>query len=695
MSNRYSVEAIITAVDDFSAPIAKMQGRLNRFTRGAASGLANLEGAADKALRGFRNVGAVAGAGAVAAGAAFSSIIQEGAEFERAIVSAGAKMGVYAGSFDFQAIQKAAEDFGASTEFNAQQAAGALDALGQAGFNAQQAMAALPGAGDLATVAVLDLTEASAIATDILGSFGLVTSDTTQLQSNMARVNDVLAKTSTSAAVSVVDLNEAIKQGGQGASAAGANIETFSTLVAAMGDAGIKGGRAGTGLNAMFRGLSSPSAKAAGHMRRLGLQVADSEGNMRDTIDIIGDLGAKLEGMGNVQKSAILTDMFGSEGFGAVNILLSKGADGLRDYRTTLENASGAAAEMAATMRDTTTGDIDNFTSAIDGVQIAIFGVVKGPLRQIVKSLTDWVSANQAVITSGIQEFLDFLTENLPTIVTWGMRIARVAGTFLAIAGAIKLASAAMTIFNAIAALNPIGLLVIAIVAAVAIIAAFWPEITAWLSDLWDSITEVTGRIVTAMGDFISRLWEPIKEFLMAYIEFVVGVFRVISDPIIRTLKPLFDMVMSAAGLIMAHWEPISAFFADVWDGIAGYFTSKWDEMIEGATLAYNLVMDVWEPIKSFFSGLFDFIVDYYAEKFGSIADGLGKMTDFFRGIGRETISEVTSGATVDAPSERVSRSLRENVNRQEVTIRAERGTEVTSAPRRNSNVSVQASGAF
>lgn len=53
---------------------------------------------------------------------------------------------------------------------------------------------------------------------------------------------------------------------------------------------------------------------------------------------------------------------------------------------------------MAGTMRDTAAGDIDGFTSAIDGVKTAIFNVVSGPLRGVITGMTEWVSANSAVV---------------------------------------------------------------------------------------------------------------------------------------------------------------------------------------------------------------------------------------------------------------------------------------------------------
>ena len=82
-----------------------------------------------------------------------------------------------------------------------------------AGFNAESSVAALPGVVDLATAAQVDLATATDVASDSLGAFGLMTKDAGKLGINLSRVNDVIAKTTTSANTTVEALFETIKDG--------------------------------------------------------------------------------------------------------------------------------------------------------------------------------------------------------------------------------------------------------------------------------------------------------------------------------------------------------------------------------------------------------------------------------------------------------------------------------------------------
>ncbi len=750
MAGRFSVEAVFKAVDRITAPVRRMQDRIQRFTDRAKRSLQDLDTVSDRVVTGFRNVGVAAAAAGAIVGAAFAEVIRVGAEFERTMMSAVAKFGgISRGTEEFEALRQAAEEVGATTEFDAQQAAGALDVYAAAGFSAQQAIASLAGAGDLATVSGLSLDQAASTAADSLSALGLSTEDAAQQARNLTRVNDVLARTSSMVNTSVTDMAEAIKAGGNITVQSGQSVETFGALVAAMARSNIKGAEAGTAIRNVLLRLQAPAARGQRALRSLGVSVRDSDGNMRDMVDVIGELSTAMAGMGTAQKNQLLSQIFGAETIGPALALLDAGAAGLTNFRDRLNQAEGAAADMAATLRDTTMGDIDGFSSAIDGVKTAIFGVVSGPFRELLRGLTEWVNRNREVVTSGVQEFLTWLVDNLPEIAKWGRRIAVVAGVFLSVATAIKAASAAMAVLNFLVAMNPIGLLVMAITAAVALIIAFWPEISAFFSDIWERAKDVALRVgawfgrmwtgvksafesvVGAVGGFLEGVWGPVRDFLAATFEFIVGLIRLAFEPARMYLQPYFDMIVSGVQLIRDHWGPISAFFRMLWDGVVTHYSAKWEQIVsvarvvggilqflwdgfvvyaqtkwnqivEAATFAFDLLKAVWEPITGFFSFLWDSIVADFTSKFEQITGAVGWVVDTVRGVGRETLgTEEGAGAPrpqVVSPEAGVSRSIEErtSTNRSEVVIRDQTGrAEMPRRQRGGANIRLEPSGAF
>ncbi len=409
MSNKFSVEAIFKATDRFSDPVRKMQRDFERFAKGAASGLRGANDIVDGFASGLKKVGLAAVGATAVASVALKEVVDTGAQFEKTLVSAAAKFSpeIRQGTAEFERLRKTAEDVGAATEFNAQQAAAGLKDLASAGFGVNQAIAALPGVVDLATAAEVELSAASEIASKSLGAFGLKTNDATQLGINLARVNDNLARTADATSASIEGLFESIKEGGPVAASTGASVETFMALAGQLSEAGIEGSNAGTTLKNVFLSLSAPTNEAANALKKLGVTTKDSKGNLRDVIDIFGDLEKKTAKMGTATKAGTLEQIFGKIPIAGVTSLLDAGSDKIRALRVELEHAGGSTARMAAIMRDTTQGDIDGFTSAIDGVKIAIFGVISGPLRGLLKGMTDWIGANRELVATKVNEFLE------------------------------------------------------------------------------------------------------------------------------------------------------------------------------------------------------------------------------------------------------------------------------------------------
>ncbi|MCH9712749.1 MAG: phage tail tape measure protein [Proteobacteria bacterium] len=470
MAGRFSVEAVFKAVDRVTAPVNRMQNRIGKFTRSMNGGLNKLNRNVDKLAGGIKKTGLAIAASLAISGAAMANVIGTGAEFEQTLVSAAAKFPgeIRKGTEAFTMLEDAARKAGSTTEFTASQSAEALNFLAMAGFNAEQSVAALPGVIDLATAAGVDLATASDVATDSLGAFNLMTDDAAQLGLNLARVNDVIAKTTTTANTTVETMFETIKDGAPVAMSAGASLETFAALTGELANAGIKGTRAGTTLKNMFLKLAAPSTKGAKLLNKFGVSTQDANGDMRDIVDILGDLSKSLDGLGTAEKAGVLEGIFGKIPIAGVNVLLNTGSKRLKEYRKQLEGASGASSTMASVMRDTLQGRLNSLNSAIEGVKITMFSMTSGPLNEVVDKMTAWVRANEQLIATNIGEFLLNLINNLENIITWLKRIGIALASFAAFSLAVKTATTAVAAFNLVMAVNPIALMVIAVTALVA-----------------------------------------------------------------------------------------------------------------------------------------------------------------------------------------------------------------------------------
>ena len=344
---------------------------------------------ANKSALNFKSVmGGILAAGGISRGlsllgSGISTVADEFLGFDNAVTSASAKfkgldLTTKEGQKTLEELRKTARKVGAETEFNAKQAAEGLDFLALSGMNAEQAMALLPGVTNLATVAQVDLGTATDIATDSLGAFGLMTKDTGQLTTNFNRVQDVMAKTTATSNTNLTDLFEAVQKGAPDFVNAGQSMETFSAMAGIMANAGKKGSEAGTVLRNVMLRLAKPTKEAQEALDALSVTTRDSQGNFRDSVDILADLEKGLVGKGTAEKAAALGTIFGARQTGAITILLKEGTEAIRTYRSELEAAGGSSEKMAEIMRGSLTNQLASLKSAAIEVGFQLFEAFSG-----------------------------------------------------------------------------------------------------------------------------------------------------------------------------------------------------------------------------------------------------------------------------------------------------------------------------
>lgn len=465
------------AKDKVSKSFRDMDKSAKRFGNAAAKAFRK----ASKGASGFRSVTkGILAAGAISRGLGLvtqglRSVTTEFISFDDSITAASAKfidvnLATEAGRRSMDKLRAAARKTGAETEFNATQAASALDFLAMAGFNSEQAISSLPGVVDLATAGNLDLATATDIASDSLGAFGLMTKDAAQLQKNLTRVNDVFAKTATTANLTVEQLFETVKQGGPDFVNAGQSIETFAALAGTMAGSGIKAEKAGVQLRNAIVNLSATTPAADMALKKLGVTVEDDKGKFRDAIDIFEDLQKGLKGVkSDTERTALVTAIFGKRSSG-LKVLLSTNIDKLRKYRKTLEESSGAALVMAEIMRQSLGNQIKTLSSAATELGFKIFEAFEtqgaGAIQAMTKAIREF---NPEPIIFGIGMAVDMFKNLWAIIRPLKTFLGILIGVWIAYATVMKIVAAAQTI---VALTNPVTAIIIGVVALIALLAA-------------------------------------------------------------------------------------------------------------------------------------------------------------------------------------------------------------------------------
>jgi len=593
---------------------------------------------------------------------------------------------------DLQMLRDTAKEFGSTTKFSASEAADALGYMALAGWDAQTSASALGGVLDLAAASGMDLAAASDMVTDYMSAFGMEAEKSGYFA-------DVMAYAQANANTNVTQLGEAFKNSAANMNAAGQDIETVTSLLAMMANQGLKGSEAGTALTAVMRDMTSKMDEGAIAIGDASVQVMDAEGNYRDLTDILRDVEAATNGMGDAEKASALSATFTADSIKGLNLMLNAGVGEAAKFEEQLRKSDGSAADMAKTMNDNLNGDLTNLGSKLEGVQIAIYEKFEPALRDGVKVLDSLLDAINFVVDHSTEFIaaLGAMAAGVAAYVGYTTALKVMEQGWQALTIVTKAQTAAQWLLNAAMNANPIGIVIAAIAALVTAFVILWNKSedfrNFWIG-LWDSIKSVVvdfwennlKPIFEAIGNVFKSIWENYLKPVLGYIqEKFTEVFTKISDLWNNVLKPVFDaigsvfkwlwdVVLSVILIAMAAqfalvWNGIKAlwdnvlkptfqalgdFFRWVWEKVLkptlGFLSDTFKTTFEGIKLIWNTVLKpVFDAIGSAFKKVWNEYlkptIDAITEAFTAMGDSIGGVWDkLWNSILKPIINSILGG---------------------------------------------------
>lgn len=331
----------------------------------------------------------------------------------------------------------------------------------------------------------------------------------------------------------------------------------------------------------------------------------------------------------------------GSSILSAINTLLD--SLGLGDtVRTFIDNLSGPVSESLANIKDTAAEAFERIKTVME------------PVIETVKNLYDrfmeWINSGDAfddisnvfsegitLIGDAISKVIDFtatVIEKIGEFIGWlksgnddaeafkttVIALAAGIGTFMIITEVVSLfntlktsvaaVKGVFTAFNAVLAANPIGLLIAAIAALVAVIVYLWNtnedfrnfvietwgKIKDWIHEKVEKIKESFETLKTDFGlvrDWFSEKIDDIKTFF----ESLKESFGLVKD----WFSEKIDDIKKAWTDLKDNFQQIGDKIKGIWDEIVGAVKTKIDTMKENVEEKFNTV-------KSFIEGIIDSI---------------------------------------------------------------------------------------
>lgn len=559
---------------------------------------------------------------------------------------------------DFEKLEACAREYGATTVFSASNAAEALKYMSLAGWDADQSTSALGGVLNLAAASGMELGAASDMVTDYLSAFAMEAGDA-------AYFADLLSYAQSHSNTTAEALGEAYKNCAANLNAAGQDVETVTSLLEGMANQGYKGSEAGTAMAAIMRDITNGMKDGAIKIGETSVAVMDAQGNFRDLTDILTEVEAATNGMGDAERAVALSSTFTADSTKGLNLILNEGMDKIAGYEEELRGASGSAEEMANIMNDNLSGDVAAMNSAFEELGLKIYDALESKLRVGVQ-----------FITNGVIPAIEWLGGHIPevTIAVSGLGAVIAAMNWGTISSKIAMVKGALV--KLAAALGGVSLPAIAIIAVITAVAlaftnlwknneefrnkitAIWDgikakfdefgqgivdrlnalgfefeDITEVMKAVWDGFCEVLAPIFEGVFQQISNILSEALDILTGLFDIFAGIFTGDWDMVWQGVQEVFGAVWD---FVVATFENWISTFTSLADTVLGWFGTDWETVWTNVKTFFS---DTWNAISSFFSGILTGIKTFFTDTWNAIVS-------FFSGILSGIYSSVTGTMT-------------------------------------------------
>lgn len=459
-------------------------------------------------------------------------------------------------------ISAKAEQLGATTKFTATEAADAFSYMAMAGWKAEDMLNGIDGVMSLAEASGAELALTSDIVTDSLSAFG-------EAAGEAGRLADIMAAAATNSNTNVEMMGETFKFAAPLANALGYSMEDVAIATGMMANSGIKATMAGTTLRSVFTRLSTGSGEAGAALKGLGIDLEDGQGNMKSWLTVmeelrgsfgnlrmpINELNAELNKLDSALESGeideesfneaqdeLIRKAYGAEGaMKAQYASMLAGKNGLSGFlaivnsseedfdklTASIYNSEGAAAEMAAIMRDNLEGSLTLLSSAFDAFKKSIYENISSPMNDLVKSITNNIMPALQGVVEGVPGSSDKLTNAISNFINNSIKKAA------------EILPEAVNVIGTVA--DSVG------ESAMRNLPEFISSGVSLVEQIVDGIIKSAPDVVKGIGKFMTESAKGAGEL-----------FTHIADTVVDTLPDLLDAIFTVAPKIVDSLERVA-----------------------------------------------------------------------------------------------------------------------------------------
>ncbi len=419
--------------------------------------------------------------------------------------------------------------------------------------------------------------------------YGIASTDIGKLGDAINKLDD----TSSAAGKDIIDV--LLRVGGT-ASMLNLSGEKTAALATAMLSLGSTAETSGTAINAFFNKLANASKGDKAFQMSLGtigMNAADIEKGM--ITDAQGTIVRVMEAMRKVapeKKIQVASNLFGGEYFDdaaklsaglktyidAIKTIETKDKNGKLGFVGSMDAEFEKRMKTSAAQMGILKNNVQELSIKLGTTLLPALNSVMGSMRPYIGAFTSWVEQNPKIVSAitGIVAGLTALSLG-------------VAGVSFVFGGLFKTVSMVTNVFG-------LGASALATFGKVAVVA-------------YGAMTNLVASMVAsaASGGIVAkalRILSPLFGVLATAIGFVSGALKAVYALMLANpIGAIAIAIGAAVFIIYQYWEPISAFFVNLWEGIKTTFWGFVDFVGGLGTVMYdagvNLMTSMWEGLKS------------------------------------------------------------------------------------------------
>ena len=369
--------------------------------------------------------------------------------------------------------------------------------------------------------------------------------------------------------------------------------------------------------------------KSTQTMMAFGLEAKDSY----NYLQMLGDIS-----LGSAEKLSSLTLAFSQiassgratmedinqmveQGFNPLTIIAEKTGESMGEVRERVSAGGVSFEEIAEAMKTatsegglyyeamdkagkTTEGKVsslkDAFNSALGSMTESLLPFVTEAVNGLTK-VANWFSnlddngKRVVLILAGIAMAIGPVVSIIGTLIKVGSGIKKLVTMIKSWSVVTKLMTAAQTALNVVMSMNPITLIIIAIVALIAIIVALWNKCEWFREGVMTVINAIWGAI-QSVGSFIMGVFQNVFNFVSGIFTNLWNVIQTVVNTIVSIFSTAWNTIKNVATTvwngILGLFSAGGKIFTGVVEGIAGVFKTIVNAIIKGINRVIRIPFD-------------------------------------------------------------------------------------------------------